>query len=116
MQNIRKNAYTYALALTTVLFGISLILQRNTYIRLIEPPTRWLLILACFVLPTWLIWSNSTNRPKGKSWSVIGIAALWAGIAALYVIHPVQNGGWALCLGISLLTLATLSTGDWRGG
>ncbi|MDK6688338.1 hypothetical protein QP246_02550 [Aerococcus urinae] len=116
MKNIRKNAYTYALALTTFLYGVSLILQQNTYIRLIEPPARWFLICTCLALPIWLVYANSTSKPRGKSWGAIGIAALWAGIAVLYLIHPVENGGWVLCMGISLLALATLSTGDWRGG
>lgn len=109
---MKKWIYTLTLALGTLLFGISGIIHQ-TYLRIVEPPMRWLLIGLMIVIPLLIFISILKNKPNVVGSLMIGIGGVWGSVTLLYFISPLQNSGWILSGIITLTCLATLMRGDW---
>lgn len=94
---ISKNLSSLWVNLVTIIYGVALIISAN-HIRLIEPPMRYALIMACFVLPIILLIAIYKEHDQARGWLFIGLALLWWWIAWLYFTNPVNNSGWILAI------------------
>lgn len=94
---IQNNLNSIWINLVTIVYGVVLIFS-NTHIRLIEPPMRYLLIVACLILPIILLIVMYREQRNLRGWLVIALAVLWWWIAWLYFINPVNNAGWILAI------------------
>lgn len=94
---ITRNLTSIWLNIITMFYGAALITSKN-YIRIIEPPMRYVLIFACFALPMILLVVIYKKQDKARGWLFIALAVLWWLIAWLYFINPVNNSGWILAI------------------
>lgn len=97
----------------TVLYGLNMAIG-NHYIRILEPPLRYVLIACLLVSPLLAQLSLATFKRRYLGWLLVLISMSWAFVAWFYFVHPVKNGGWGLALGYMLLTFVQLYRGDYR--
>ena len=111
--NLKKYSYTTTLLLTTFLYGIHMLTGR-TFLRIVEPPMRHVLVAGMILIPILGVIFIAKKRIIPLKWVIISISSLWIMISTLYVIHPIQNGGWVLSGSLTLYALNILWRGDWR--
>jgi len=80
-----------------MLYGVVLFLS-DPYIRIIEPPWRYLLKFLCLAIPVALLVVIYKRWKRARGWLFIALALLWWWIACLYFINPVNNSGWILAI------------------
>lgn len=110
---IRDYSYSLLLAIGTFLYGLHMQFG-NTYVRILEPPMRYVLIIGLIIVPvlSLIFILNRKNKPLKYAMSLN--AGLWAMIGTMYLINPIPNGGWVLAYLIMFVNWNLLVEGDWR--
>ncbi|OFN02643.1 hypothetical protein HMPREF2626_01655 [Aerococcus sp. HMSC062A02] len=103
---------------TLFIFGLTLVLEKNPYVRILDPPSRYFLIAACLVLPLLALLTIIFKRQNYLGYLMALTSGLWAGIGGLYfghyVTHPHSNSSWLMAFAIAIFTLISIRRGDWR--
>lgn len=110
---MRKYSYTTILLLTTFIYGIHMMMG-YTFLRILEPPMRTVVIIGMLLLPLLSGVFIKLKKVKALQWSIITITSVWIMVATMYILHPLPNGGWVLAGGLALYALNILGRGDWR--
>lgn len=116
MGKIKSNLNNLTLALALLVYAIDLFLRDTTYIRILEPPARYVLIAVMLVVSILNILGVAFSWQKTRGLGLIGIAGCWSGVSYLYWVNPVSNGGWTLTLALTVITLTALYRGDFSDG
>ena len=110
---IRDYSYSLLLAIGTFLYGLHMQFG-NTYVRILEPPMRYVLIIGLIIVPILSLIFILSRKNKLLKYAMSLNAGLWAMIGTMYVINPIPNGGWVLAYLITFINWNLLVEGDWR--
>ena len=94
---IGRNLSSLWLSVIAIAYGLALACANN-YIRIVEPPLRYLLIALFFTLPIIKVIALYKGWDKFRGWVLIALAVTWGWVAVLYFIHPISNAGGILAI------------------
>ena len=110
---MREYSYSLILAIGTFFYGLHMQLV-GTYVRILEPPMRYVLIAGLILVPILSLIFIFSRRNRLLKHTMSLNAGLWAMVGTMYLINPIPNGGWVLAYVIMLINWNLLVEGDWR--
>ncbi|MFB5068277.1 MAG: hypothetical protein F6I01_002105 [Aerococcus sanguinicola] len=113
MREIKRNAQTVTTSTVLLIYGLLMIFQPNVYLRVLEPPMRYILIFGCIFSSSITLFSALTGMNNLKGTALSWVAGIWGALAYLYFTHPLQNVSWLMCVGLTVVSLIALRRGDF---